>query len=177
MRIKQGSRIGRRPKATTSDIIGRPTSGPLEANVPPKWRKHYERLVSLREDFLTHQSELSKDALDEMPSFSTHMADAGTDNYDRDVALAMLSSEQDALYQIEQALDRIQAGTYGICELTGKAIHPVRLAAIPWTRFSVEAERQLERQGVRPHVRLGPRETVARGGEPDEAPASEEQTG
>ncbi len=85
-----------------------------------------------------------------------HMADAGTDSYDRDVALSMLSHEQDAIYEIEQALNRIRNGTYGICELTGKRIARGRLAAIPWTRFSVAAERALEREGAVAHARLGP---------------------
>jgi RNA polymerase-binding transcription factor DksA len=91
----------------------------------------------------------------------THLADAGTDSYDRDFALGMLSSEQDAVYEIEEALSRIQAGTYGRCELTGKPIEPARLEAIPWTRFNAGAERQLEREGGVKHARLGPRETVA----------------
>ena len=96
------------------------------------------------------------------------MADAGTDHYDRDFALGMLSSEQGALYQIEQALDRIRNAAYGICELTGKPIEPQRLEAIPWTRFSAAAERQLEKEGAFNRTRLGPRETVARSSEPEE---------
>lgn len=90
------------------------------------------------------------------------MADAGTDTFDRDFALGMLSTEQDAVYQIEQAIDRINSGTYGICELTGKPIERERLEAVPWTRFSISAERQLEREGERKHARLGQRETVGR---------------
>lgn len=90
------------------------------------------------------------------------MADAGTDTFDRDFALGMLSSEQDALYEIDEALNRIRDGTYGKCELTGKPIEPARLDAIPWTRFSAAAEKQLEREGALKRVRLGPRETVAK---------------
>src|SRR5437667_415062 len=83
-----------------------------------------------------------------LPPFSTHMADAATDTYDRDFALSMLSCEQDSLYEIDEALDRIRDGTYGVCELTGKKIEPQRLEAIPWTRFTAEAEKQLEKQGA-----------------------------
>lgn len=90
------------------------------------------------------------------------MADAGTDTYDRDFALGVLSLEQDAVYQIEQAMDRIRNGTYGVCELTGKKIEEERLSAIPWTRFSAAAERQLETEGKRKRARLGEREPVAR---------------
>jgi RNA polymerase-binding transcription factor DksA len=88
------------------------------------------------------------------------MADAGTDHYDRDFALGMLSSEQDAVYEIEEALNRIRDGTYGVCELTGKRIPEARLEAIPWTRFTAEAEKELEKGGALKRARLGPRETV-----------------
>ena len=88
------------------------------------------------------------------------MADAGTDAYDRDFALGMLSTEADALNEIDHAIDRIRNGTYGICELTGKRIENERLDAIPWTRFSITAEKQLEREGQVKRAGLGPRETV-----------------
>ncbi len=156
---RPAKRPGQKPKAATKDIVG--NLGEPE-HIPPRWRRNYEHLVQLREHFLNRQTDLSKDASEEQPSFSLHMADAGTDSYDRDFALGMLSSEQDALYQIEQAIDRIRNGTYGKCELTGKPIEPARLEAIPWARFSVEAERELERQGARRHSGLGPRDTVAK---------------
>jgi RNA polymerase-binding transcription factor DksA len=111
---------------------------------------------------MRHRADLAKDALEEQPAFGMHMADAGTDNYDRDWALGMLSAEQDALYEIDEALSRLRAGTYGICQLTGKPIEPARLEAIPWTRFSAAAERKLENEGGVGHTRLGRRETVAR---------------
>ena len=64
---------------------------------------------------------LAKESAQEMPGYSLHMADSGTDNFDRDFALSLLSSDQDAVYEIEEALKRIEKKTYGICELTGKA--------------------------------------------------------
>ena len=63
------------------------------------------RLRELRDHLLRRQNLLTKDALEEQPSFSTHMADAATDTYDRDFALSMLSCEQDSLYEIDEALD------------------------------------------------------------------------
>jgi DnaK suppressor protein len=111
---------------------------------------------------LRRQGGLAQEAADQQPAFSTHMADAGTDTFDRDFALGMLSSEQDALYEIDEAINRIRDGTYGICEVTGKPIEARRLEAIPWTRFSAAAEKQLEREGAVRKTRLGPRETVAR---------------
>jgi RNA polymerase-binding transcription factor DksA len=95
-----------------------------------------------------------------MAGYSLHMADSGTDNFDRDFALSLLSSDQDAIYEIEEALRRIQRGTYGTCELTGKSIPRARLDAIPWTRFTVEAQAQLEREGALRQKRLGSLGTV-----------------
>jgi RNA polymerase-binding transcription factor DksA len=118
--------------------------------------------MQLRESLGERRSLLSKDALEQQPAFSTHMADAGTDTYDRDMALSVLSAEQDAAYELDEALSRIRNGTYGVCELTGKRIGARRLEAIPWTRFSAEVERQLESDGQVGRARLGPRESVER---------------
>ncbi len=73
------------------------------------------------------------------------MADAGTDTFDRDFALSLVSSEQEALSEIEAAIKRIRDGTYGICEITAKPISKERLLAVPFTRYSAEAQKQIER--------------------------------
>jgi DnaK suppressor protein len=95
-----------------------------------------------------------------MAGYSLHMADSGTDNFDRDFALSLLSSDQDAVFEIEEALKRIERKTYGVCELTGKTIPRTRLEAIPWTRFTVEAQAQLERDGALKSRRLGALGTI-----------------
>lgn len=167
MRAKDRSH--RRGKAATGDIVGKPRS---QRRVPAKWAEANRHLLELLDTLGRRRSELAQDALEEKPTFSTHMADAGTDTYDRDVALGLLSAEQDALYEIEEALERIRNGTYGICELTGRPIEPARLAAIPWTRFTAEAEQRLEREGViKRGRRLGPRESLVR----ERPDAAEEQ--
>ena len=61
-----------------------------------------------------------------------HQGDAGSDAYDRDFALSVLAKEQDALYEVEQALYRIKTGTYGNCEISGHKIPTARLEAIPF---------------------------------------------
>lgn len=156
-RIHRRSR--RAAKASTQDVIGTTTA----RRVNRKWQKHYNHLLQLRLQLLKQRTDLSRDALEEQPAFSTHMADAATDTFDRDLALGMLSSDQDALIEIDSALFRIINGTYGLCELTGKPIEPARLAAIPWARFTTAAERKLEAKGALRRARLGPRETVGRG--------------
>ena len=100
-------------------------------------------------------SGLAADSAQELAGYSLHMADSGTDNFDRDFALSLLSSDQDAVFEIEEALKRIERKTYGVCELTNKPIPKARLEAIPWTRFTVEAQAQLEKDGVLRSRRLG----------------------
>jgi len=148
---------GSRSSRATQRVVGR--AGPGEA-INAKWRVHYERLLELHEALMRQRRGQFEDAAAEQPSFSMHMADAGTDSYDRDLALGMLSHEQDAVYEIEQAIARIRNGTYGVCELTGKKIPAERLTAIPWTRFTAEAERQLEKDGEAERAQLGPRQSV-----------------
>src|SRR5271169_1240743 len=128
--------------------------------VKAEWQKYYNRLLELREQLLHQMNGLAKDSAQEMPGYSLHMADSGTDNFDRDFALSLLSSDQDAVYEIEEALKRIEKKTYGVCELTGKPIPRARLEAIPWTRFTVNAQAQLEKEGALRQRRLGALGTI-----------------
>jgi len=151
--------------ATAAAILGRPIAKPSAAPAEPKkvkaeWMKYYQHLMELREQLRSQMNGLAKESAQEMPGYSLHMADSGTDNFDRDFALSLLSSDQDAVYEIEEALKRIERKTYGICELTGKAIPRARLEAIPWTRFTVEAQAQLEREGALKSRRLGQLGTI-----------------
>ena len=123
--------------------------------IKPEWAGYYQNLLELRERLLHQMTGLAKDSAEEMSSYSLHMADSGTDNFDRDFALSLLSSDQDAVYEIEEALKRIEKDAYGVCELTSKPIPRARLDAIPWTRFTVEAQAQLERDGALKQKRLG----------------------
>jgi RNA polymerase-binding transcription factor DksA len=72
--------------------------------------------------------------------------DAGGDAYDRDFAVSVLSGRADALLEIDDALARIEAGTYGICEMSGAQIPQSRLKAIPFARFTVECQAEVEKQ-------------------------------
>jgi RNA polymerase-binding transcription factor DksA len=152
--------------ATAAAILGFATtktktksnSIPVRRNpvkIKSEWQKYYQNLIELRERLLRQMNGLAKESAEEMAGYSLHMADSGTDNFDRDFALSLLSSDQDAVYEIEEALKRIEKDTYGICELTSKAIPKARLDAIPWTRFTVEAQAQLEREGALRQKRLG----------------------
>lgn len=159
----------KRPAAATTAaaILGHPpvkSKGIARPNglpkIKPEWQKFYNRLLELREQLLKQMDGLAEESAQELAGYSLHMADSGTDNFDRDFALSLLSSDQDAIYEIEEALKRIERKTYGVCELTGKAIPKARLEAIPWTRFTVEAQAQLERDGATRSRRLGALGTV-----------------
>jgi RNA polymerase-binding transcription factor DksA len=123
-----------------------------KVSLTPFLRKQRERLLQLRDNMLDSMSGVAKDTLrsraegSEASAFGMHQADAGSDAYDRDFALSLLSQEQDALYEIEQALKRIELGTYGVCEISGKPISHARLEAAPFTRYTVECQAQLEKQ-------------------------------
>jgi RNA polymerase-binding transcription factor DksA len=149
--------------ATAAAILGHTGSNPRkngEVKIKPQWQKFYQRLLDLRDQLSRQMNGLAKESAQEMPGYSLHMADSGTDNFDRDFALSLLSADQDAIYEIEEALKRIEKNTYGICELTGKPIPHARLEAIPWTRFTVQAQAQLEREGALRQRRLGALGTV-----------------
>ena len=145
--------------ATSAAILGRPVAkanaGPDLKKVKPEWQKFCLHLLELREQLTKQMNGLAAESAQEMAGYSLHMADSGTDNFDRDFALSLLSSDQDAVYEIEEALKRIEKKTYGICELTAKSIPRARLEAIPWTRFTVDAQAQLEREGALRSRRLG----------------------
>ena len=155
---------GPHASATAAAILGRPVVTSVRKNgdvkIRAEWAKFYQRLLELRDQLIRQMNGLAKESAQEMAGYSLHMADSGTDNFDRDFALSLLSSDQDAIYEIEEALKRIERNTYGVCELTGKQIPRSRLEAIPWTRFTVQAQAQLEREGALRQRRLGALGTV-----------------
>jgi RNA polymerase-binding transcription factor DksA len=172
---------GKSVAATASAILGRPVAktnaGPDLKKVKPEWHKFCLHLLELREQLVRQMNGLAKESAQELAGYSLHMADSGTDNFDRDFALSLLSSDQDAVYEIEEALKRIERKTYGICELTGKPIPRTRLEAIPWTRFTVEAQAQLEREGALKSRRLGQLGTIDAVGTPIEGEVEETEEG
>jgi RNA polymerase-binding protein DksA len=86
-----------------------------------------------------------KESSGDLSSYSFHMADQGTDSFDREFALNLVSSEQDALYEIDEALQRIDAGTYGACETCGKGIEKARLNALPFARMCIHCKSEAEK--------------------------------
>ena len=76
-----------------------------------------------------------------------HLADQGSDSYEQTLSLNLAAADRRLIKEIDDALARIDAKTYGICERTGKAIRETRLKELPWARYSIEAAREMERRG------------------------------
>src|SRR6185436_4037007 len=146
----------RKEMTTTQAILG---NNHKQKKLDPFTRQQQEKLLHLRDAMVESMAGVAQDTLrsraegSEASAFGMHQADAGSDAYDRDFALSLLSQEQDALYEIDQALKRIELGTYGRCEMSGKPISRARLEAIPFARFTVECQSQLEKQNKASRVR------------------------
>jgi RNA polymerase-binding transcription factor DksA len=152
-----GARNNFNPRGGAAAIL--PVKNHKERRLDPFTRSQKEKLLQLRDAMVDSMAGVAKDNLrsraegSEASAFGMHQADAGSDAYDRDFALSLLSQEQDALYEIDQALKRIELGTYGTCEMSGKSISHARLEAIPFARFTVECQSQLEKQNKASRVR------------------------
>ena len=149
--------------ASLDDILGlsSSTQGPVApaGKVPRKFSKYHKLLIELRDEVRAELNLHSNDTLkrsqkEDSGDISTSV-DAGTDNFDRDFALSLLSTEQEALNEIEDAIQRIYNGTYGHCEMTGEPIKPERLEAVPFTRFSVEGQKEYEQNARKKVSRAG----------------------
>ena len=145
--------------ATLADILGfnpaekKKNTALSSEEVPQKWRKYYNLLIGLRihvrDEIDLHSSDTlkhsSRDDSGDLSNYGSHQADTGTDNFDRDFALSLVSNEHEALNEIEDAIQRIKKGTYGTCEVTGKAIPAARLTAVPFARYSIEGQADYEK--------------------------------
>ena len=138
------------PVPVTTD--GKPKKN--QAGLTTKELEHYrELLLGKRRELVGDMSQMEREALrsaggSNLSNLPLHMADMGTDNYEQEFTLGLVEKDRQLLREINQALAKIQDGSYGICEGTGKAIGKPRLDIMPWARISVEYARQKE-QGFR----------------------------
>ena len=150
--------------ASLADILGfnpkekKSSTELVEKEVPKKWKKYYKLLIDLRmhvsDEINLHTADTLKHNARDDSGNTSSPADSGTDSFDRDFALSLVSNEQDALIEIEEAILRIKDGSYGVCEITDKAIPAVRLSAVPFTRYSVEGQAEHERDQHRKSNRI-----------------------
>jgi RNA polymerase-binding transcription factor DksA len=140
--------------ASLADILGfnpaekKKVTSLEEDSIPQKWKKYYKLLIDLREHVSTELDLHTSDTLQHSSKDESDRkleADSGTDSFDRDFALSLVSNEQDALNEVEAAIQRIKDGTYGICEVTGEDIGKDRLTAVPFARYSVHGQAEYEK--------------------------------
>jgi RNA polymerase-binding transcription factor DksA len=183
-----------KPKATV-----KPSAKPVPKNLPPLIKKavpqvklspwlvkQQGRLLHLKDELLDAMNGVGRDTLrtraegSDASGFGMHTGDAGSDAYDRDFALSLLSQERDSLFEIDAALKKIQDGAYGLCELSGKPIPHARLEALPFARYTVECQADLEKNNRLHRVRqpvtslFGLNEDEAEGEEEEPATESKE---
>ena len=125
--------------ATAEDILGLNR----KPRVPKQWAALYDRLCEERDRLSARDCtspEVSSTKLDEM-------AEAGAEEWQRSMSLVAASATQEVLHEVLNALRRIERGNYGVCEITGEVIEPERLEAIPWARYSIRGQNELEQGG------------------------------
>lgn len=169
---KKKAVVKKKPTARKSSLISTPPPpAPIKPRfVPPKAatirkssatggshsasfiEKQRQRLLDLRDSLADSMTGMTRDTIRNGPEGSEasgsgeHQGDAGSDAYDRDFALSVLANEQDALYEVEQALFRITKGVYGNCEMCSHKIPATRLEAIPFARLTVEEQANWEKE-------------------------------
>jgi RNA polymerase-binding protein DksA len=125
-----------------------------QAGLSSKELEHFrELLLAKRRELVGDMSSMEREALrsttgTNLSNLPLHMADMGTDNYEQEFTLGLVEKDRGLLREINQALAKIQDGSYGLCEGTGKPISKPRLEAQPWARFSIEHARMMERTGM-----------------------------
>lgn len=83
--------------------------------------------------------------MEESKGYSQHQADEGTDDFVKNISLDLSNKELSVIKQIDRALDKIEEGTYGLCDVTGKDIPKARLEVLPYATMTVEAQEKFEK--------------------------------
>lgn len=109
-------------------------------------------LLSLRERLVGNvdsmQGEALKrsrqDASGDLSNVPIHMADVGTDNYERELMIELIQSGEESVRNIDVALEKIEEGHFGICEMCNKKIGRERLKAVPYAKLCIDCQREDE---------------------------------
>jgi len=88
-----------------------------------------------------------KDSASDLSGYSYHMADAATDTFNEQIESDIVSIETDTLREIEDALARLDEGSFGVCEMCSEPIEPKRLTAIPYARLCIKCQSEIEQGG------------------------------
>ncbi len=87
-----------------------------------------------------------KDAAGDISGYTYHMADIATDTYDREFSLGLASNDRELLYELDDAMKKIEEGLFGICEQCKALITKTRLKAIPQARLCVKCQEKKEKR-------------------------------
>lgn len=137
--------------APNSLTLGSGSGGPKKSPFTKKQLERFREILlrkraELAGDVSAMESEALRGNSGQLSHLPQHMAEQGSDTYDQALSLDLAAADRRLIREIDDALGRIDAGTYGVCELTGKPIRPERLEELPWARYSIEAARELERR-------------------------------
>ncbi len=156
-RVRMISTKGRVPaKKTRAESSTEPvetvesqSTKPVKSNLTRKELNHFRQLLLLKRaelsgDLNSLETEALRSSGGNLSHMPIHMADIGSDTYEQDFMLGLAESERQRVRKIDEAIQRIADGTYGICQLTGKPIPKPRLEAKPWAKYTIEAARQME---------------------------------
>jgi len=117
---------------------------PLTKDEITRFKKQLEGLKSQLTHTIKSVSDDVKSA-EEPKGYSQHQADEGTDDFDQKISIEVTSKEQEIVRQIDRALEKIDEGTYGICDVSGDEIPLKRLEAVPYANMTVQAQEKFEK--------------------------------
>ncbi len=114
--------------------------------------KYKKLLMKIREDITGDIEHIAKENLKsqkessgDLSSYSYHMADMASDSYDRELSLNIAGEEQEIVYDIDEALKRMQEGKFGHCLSCGKKIPQKRLNAVPYAKYCIQCKSKEEK--------------------------------
>jgi len=117
----------------------------------PKFQPYRKLLLKAKEQIVgdirqlsNDNSESTNDRSGDISGHALHMADVATDMYDREFLLGLASNDRELLYEIDEAMARMEDGTYGLCAACKKPIPVTRLKAIPHVRTCLKCQEKLE---------------------------------
>jgi len=131
---------------------------PRDSKMTKKELNEFKKtLLKLKEKIMDDLKHITKDTLDKSPKdaagdlsgYTYHMADVASDTFEREFSLGLASNEQNLLYQIDEALKRIESREYGSCVICEGRISKERLKAIPYTQYCITCQTKQERKGKR----------------------------
>jgi len=134
--LKKASRAGKK-KYTKKDLAD------FKKNILKRKEEVLDGIKHIADDTLRSSQ---KEASGDISGYTYHMADVATDNYDREFSLGLASSERNIIYELDDALKKVEDGTYGICEGCKVLISKVRLKAVPYARLCIKCQERKEKR-------------------------------